>query len=154
MVNIPINAWFTMSSKMAFPLVALQYNTLQIDITLRPVRDLFVIRDVSNPATGTATAAPSTTNQRHAIESKLIGRIAKSASRGFIHPSFCCRGAIKKSANETEVIHTMHHCPIAFRVCCALLPAATYDSIIGQRHAPVKLVTIAMTISPTLEEPT
>ena len=59
---IPINAWFTLSSKMAFPLVALQYNTLQIDITLRPVRDLFVIRDVSNPATGSATAAPSTMN--------------------------------------------------------------------------------------------
>jgi hypothetical protein len=52
---IPINAWFTMSSKMAFPLVALQYNTLQIDITLRPVRDLFVIRDVSNVNTGEDT---------------------------------------------------------------------------------------------------
>ena len=52
---IPINAWFTMSSKMAFPLVALQYNTLQIDITLRPVRDLFVIRDVSNVNTGEET---------------------------------------------------------------------------------------------------
>uniref|UniRef100_A0A6C0I3E0 Major capsid protein N-terminal domain-containing protein n=1 Tax=viral metagenome TaxID=1070528 RepID=A0A6C0I3E0_9ZZZZ len=52
---IPINAWFSMSSKMAFPLVALQYNTLQIDITLRPVRDLFVIRDVSNVNTGEET---------------------------------------------------------------------------------------------------
>jgi len=52
---IPINAWFSMSSKMAFPLVALQYNTLQIDITLRPVRDLFVIRDVSNVNTGEDT---------------------------------------------------------------------------------------------------
>ena len=59
---IPINAWFTLSSKMAFPLVALQYNQLQIDITLRPIRDLFVIRDVSNPATDAATAFPSTTN--------------------------------------------------------------------------------------------
>ena len=59
---IPINAWFTLSSKMAFPLVALQYNQLQIDITLRSIRELFVIRDVSNPATGSATAAPSTTN--------------------------------------------------------------------------------------------
>jgi hypothetical protein len=55
---IPINAWFTLSSKMAFPLVALQYNQLQIDITLRPIRELFVIRDVSNPVTGSATAPP------------------------------------------------------------------------------------------------
>ena len=52
---IPINAWFTLSSKMAFPLVALQYNTLQIDVTLRPVRELFVIRDVSNVNTGDNT---------------------------------------------------------------------------------------------------
>tara|TARA_A100001015_G_scaffold268685_1_gene319747 strand:- start:8373 stop:10031 length:1659 start_codon:yes stop_codon:yes gene_type:complete len=43
---IPINFWFTLAAKMAFPLVALQYNELEISITLRPVQDLFVIRDV------------------------------------------------------------------------------------------------------------
>ena len=43
---IPINSWFTMTSKMAFPLVCLQYNTLTIDFTLRPIVDLFVIKDV------------------------------------------------------------------------------------------------------------
>lgn len=45
---IPINFWFTLSSKMAFPLVALQYNELEIHISLRPVRELFTIRDVSD----------------------------------------------------------------------------------------------------------
>ena len=45
---IPINFWFTLASKMAFPLVALQYNELEINITLRPVQDLFVIRDVTD----------------------------------------------------------------------------------------------------------
>lgn len=45
---IPINAWFSMSSKMAFPLVALQYNQLQIDVTFRPIKELFVIRDIIN----------------------------------------------------------------------------------------------------------
>jgi hypothetical protein len=45
---IPINIWFTLSSKMAFPLVALQYNELEIHITLRPVRELFTIRDVAD----------------------------------------------------------------------------------------------------------
>jgi hypothetical protein len=49
---IPINAWFTMSSQMAFPLVCLQYNTLQIDVTIRPVRELYVIRDVTDKANG------------------------------------------------------------------------------------------------------
>jgi hypothetical protein len=45
---IPINIWFTLASQMAFPLVSLQYNQLQIRFTLRPVEDLFVVRDVTN----------------------------------------------------------------------------------------------------------
>ena len=48
-IYIPINIWSTLSSKMAFPLVALQYNYLQIEIECRPVTELFVIRDVLNP---------------------------------------------------------------------------------------------------------
>lgn len=45
---IPINSWFTLSSKMAFPLVSLQYNELHIRVTMRPVRELFTIRDVQD----------------------------------------------------------------------------------------------------------
>jgi hypothetical protein len=45
-IYIPINTWFTLNNKMAFPLVALQYNELIIDITLRPVQELFVIRNI------------------------------------------------------------------------------------------------------------
>ena len=33
---------------MAFPLVALQYNELEIHVTMRPVRELFTIRDVAD----------------------------------------------------------------------------------------------------------
>ena len=47
---IPINAWFCNNSRTAFPLVALQYNELQIDVVMRPVRELFVTRDVTYPA--------------------------------------------------------------------------------------------------------
>ena len=43
---IPINTWFTLDNRCAFPLVALQYNTLQISVTLRPIRELFQVRDV------------------------------------------------------------------------------------------------------------
>ena len=43
---IPLNAWFNLKSQMAFPLVALQYNELYINVTFRPVNQLFVIRDV------------------------------------------------------------------------------------------------------------
>jgi hypothetical protein len=43
---IPINTWFTMDSRCAFPLVCLQYNELVINITIRPIQELFQIRDV------------------------------------------------------------------------------------------------------------
>lgn len=43
---IPINTWFTLNSQCAFPLVALQYNELVITVTMRPIRELFQVRDV------------------------------------------------------------------------------------------------------------
>ena len=46
-VYVPLPFWFSHSSKLALPLVALQYSEIQIDITLRPICDLFVINDVT-----------------------------------------------------------------------------------------------------------
>ena len=43
---IPINTWFTLDSRCAFPLVALQYNELHINVTMRPIEELFQVRDV------------------------------------------------------------------------------------------------------------
>ena len=43
---IPINSWFAMSSLMAFPLICLQYSELVIDFTLRPIIELYTIKDV------------------------------------------------------------------------------------------------------------
>ena len=43
---IPLNSWFGLKSQMAFPLTSLQYNELQIVVTLRPISELFQIRDV------------------------------------------------------------------------------------------------------------
>jgi hypothetical protein len=48
-VLIPINAWFTLDNRCAFPLISLQYNELEITITLRPIQELFQIRDVYDP---------------------------------------------------------------------------------------------------------
>ena len=45
-IYIPINSWFTLDSRCAFPLVSLQYAELEISVTLRPVQELFQIRDV------------------------------------------------------------------------------------------------------------
>jgi hypothetical protein len=43
---IPINSWFSLKSQMAFPLTSLQYNELHINVTFRPINQLFQIRDV------------------------------------------------------------------------------------------------------------
>ena len=49
-IYVPINTWFTLDSRCAFPLVSLQYNELYITITLRPIQDLFQVRDVFDPS--------------------------------------------------------------------------------------------------------
>jgi len=43
---IPINTWFTLDSRCAFPMIALQYNELYITVTMRPIQELFQVRDV------------------------------------------------------------------------------------------------------------
>jgi hypothetical protein len=45
-IYIPINAWFTLDSRCAFPLVSLQYAELEISVTIRPIQELFQLRDV------------------------------------------------------------------------------------------------------------
>jgi hypothetical protein len=45
-IYIPINAWFSLDSRCAFPLICLQYNELTITVTIRPIQELFQIRDV------------------------------------------------------------------------------------------------------------
>jgi len=47
---IPINTWFTLDCRCAFPMVSLQYNELHINVTLRPIQELFQVRDVFDSA--------------------------------------------------------------------------------------------------------
>jgi hypothetical protein len=49
-IYIPINTWFTLNSRCAFPMVCLQYNDLNISVTLRPIKELFQVRDVFDTA--------------------------------------------------------------------------------------------------------
>jgi hypothetical protein len=59
---IPINSWFSLSSKMAFPLVALQYNELRINVKLRPAYELFTIRDVTDSVNNYPYVQPNFNN--------------------------------------------------------------------------------------------
>lgn len=56
---IPIPFWFNHSSKLALPLVALQYNEVVINVTLRPVFELFRIKDVGDTANDYPVVQPS-----------------------------------------------------------------------------------------------
>jgi hypothetical protein len=56
---IPLNAWFNLKTQMAFPLVSLQYNELQIYITFRPINQLFQIRDVFDTVNNFPYVAPN-----------------------------------------------------------------------------------------------
>jgi len=58
-IYIPLNSWFSMKSQMSFPLVSLQYNELQISITIRPICELFRIRDVMDVTNNYPYVAPN-----------------------------------------------------------------------------------------------
>lgn len=64
-LRIPLPIWWGFMSQQAFPLVALQYNILQIDITLRPLRELFQIKDVLDIENNHPVIAPNMTIQEH-----------------------------------------------------------------------------------------
>ena len=56
---VPLNAWFMLTTHMAFPLVSLQYNELQVSITLRPINEMFQIRDVMDYVNNFPYVAPN-----------------------------------------------------------------------------------------------
>lgn len=43
LLYVPLNIWFTLAAKMAFPIVSTQYAELEIELTLRPINELFTI---------------------------------------------------------------------------------------------------------------
>jgi hypothetical protein len=56
---IPLNTWFNLKTQMAFPLVSLQYNELQISITFKPINQLFRIRDIMDTTNNFPYVAPN-----------------------------------------------------------------------------------------------
>ena len=56
---IPLNAWFNLKTQMAFPLISLQYNELHVTVTMRPIAELFQIRDVYDPINNFPYVAPN-----------------------------------------------------------------------------------------------
>ena len=61
---IPINTWFTLDSRCAFPLISLQYNELVITTTFRPIQEIFRVRDVLDPINNFPYVQPDFTQQQ------------------------------------------------------------------------------------------
>jgi hypothetical protein len=64
-LRVPLPIWWGFTTQQAFPLVALQYNILQIEITIRPLRELFQIKDVTNPSMNYPVVSPNMTIPEH-----------------------------------------------------------------------------------------
>lgn len=47
-IYVPLCSWFMNHSKMALPLVCLQYSEINIEVTLRPIREMFTINNVGS----------------------------------------------------------------------------------------------------------
>ena len=64
---IPIGQWFTFDSTMAFPMVSLQYQELSISVTLRPIRELYQIRDIRDAVNLYPYVAPDYTKDEQQL---------------------------------------------------------------------------------------
>ena len=58
---IPLDPWFGRQSKMAFPLISMQYNELHVSITFRSIRELYIIRDTTDIVNEYPYVAPNLT---------------------------------------------------------------------------------------------
>ena len=45
-IYVPLNPWYMNDTKVALPLVCLQYSELTIEITLRPIKEIFTINNI------------------------------------------------------------------------------------------------------------
>lgn len=78
---IPLNTWFTLNSNCAFPLIALQYNELHINVTLRPIQDLFQVRDVFDYSYGFPYIRPDFNEARFQMH-----RFLQTPPTGYVFP--------------------------------------------------------------------
>ena len=46
-ITLPLSFWFTQNPGLALPLIALQYHECEVQLTLRPIRDLYTVLDPS-----------------------------------------------------------------------------------------------------------
>tara|TARA_B100001758_G_C18416996_1_gene621064 strand:+ start:17991 stop:19634 length:1644 start_codon:yes stop_codon:yes gene_type:complete len=64
---IPLNLWYCLNKQQSIPLCALQYNEIEIRVRLRPISELFTIRDVTDKENNYPRIAPNFNKPEHAF---------------------------------------------------------------------------------------
>jgi len=70
---IPLSSWFSESSKLSIPLIALQYQELFIKVTFRPIKEIYTILNVEGSSN---RIAPNPNNTLHQLRRFLRKPIA------------------------------------------------------------------------------
>ena len=84
---VPINTWFTLNSNCAFPLIALQYNELTVTVTLRPIQELYQVRDVFQPTSNFPYVQPDYTRDRFQLFRFLQSPPQVDISYSIVYPN-------------------------------------------------------------------
>jgi hypothetical protein len=80
-IHVPLNFWFTDATSQALPLVALQYQECEVQITLNPINTLYTILDASGYRVGPGFCVNSTqaninaNNPSYAVSTDVSGQI-------------------------------------------------------------------------------
>jgi len=80
-ITVPLSFWFCQSPSLALPLTALQYHECEVQLTLRPIQNLYTILDASGYRVRPETRVLSSRTQ---IQSGNLSYTASSASENYI----------------------------------------------------------------------
>ena len=62
-ITLPLSFWFSQSPHLSLPLVALQYHECEVQLTLRPIRDLYTVLDPKGYRVRPGNAVKSSTEE-------------------------------------------------------------------------------------------
>jgi hypothetical protein len=85
-LNIPLGFFFSESPGLAIPLIGLQYHDVEIRITLRPLRELYTIMDVSGVRTqfGYRLDSAKGTNTYASVWNTQYGPLSESLNTNYV----------------------------------------------------------------------
>jgi hypothetical protein len=114
---IPLDAWFSKGPGCALPLAALQRTDVEVRITLRPAKEWYVLRDVTNKTARYPYVAPNSTVLAQQIHRFLsppedsLGNVAVAPNRWAADPhligTYIFLDDDEKAAVETAAQHDL-----------------------------------------------